>query len=127
MSEMNKDLNRVVWLDIPVVDLARASAFYADVLGIAVHQETFGEVSFAVLDHGAGNGACLVVQPEQVGTKGPLVYLNVNGSIQAAMAAVTALGGQIEQGIHAIGPHGYRALIVDSEGNRLALHSEQNR
>lgn len=124
MAEMNKDHNRVVWMDIPVADLARASAFYEQVLGLTVHQQAVGEVAFAVLDHGQGNGACLVVQPDRVGTSGPLVYLNVNGRLRAAEAAVSALGGRVEQAIHAIGPHGYRALIIDSEGNRLALHSD---
>jgi hypothetical protein len=28
--------------------------------------------------------------------------------------------------VHAIGPHGFRAVILDSEGNRLALHSRSD-
>jgi hypothetical protein len=25
---------------------------------------------------------------------------------------------------HSIGPHGFRAIVLDSEGNRIALHSK---
>jgi hypothetical protein len=32
-------------------------------------------------------------------------------------------GGKVLQPPHAIGPHGFRAVILDSDGNRLALHS----
>ena len=55
--------------------------------------------------------------------RGPLVYLNVDGRIVAAERAVAAHGGRIEKTTHAIGPHGYRAIVLDSEGNRVALHS----
>jgi predicted enzyme related to lactoylglutathione lyase len=36
----------------------------------------------------------------------------------------TEQGGKVVQEIHSIGPHGFRAIILDSEGNRIALHSE---
>jgi predicted enzyme related to lactoylglutathione lyase len=38
--------------------------------------------------------------------------------------AATANGGRVVNPITQIGPHGHRAIIVDSEGNRLALHSQ---
>lgn len=44
-------------------------------------------------------------------------------AVRDAVAQVAAHGGQVTAPIHAIGPHGHRALILDSEGNRLALHS----
>jgi uncharacterized protein len=33
-------------------------------------------------------------------------------------------GGSVIQDTHPIGPHGFRAVVLDSEGNRIALHSE---
>jgi predicted enzyme related to lactoylglutathione lyase len=123
MSDLNSKHNRAVWVDIPVSDLGRASAFYAAVLGIKVHQEKFNDISLAVLDHQDGNGGCLVVQPDNVSAKGLLVYFNVNGRIRDAVAQVERLGGKIIQPPHSIGPHGFRAIIYDSEGNRIALHS----
>ncbi|MCB9703804.1 MAG: VOC family protein [Myxococcales bacterium] len=127
MSESNTIQNRVVWLDIPVADLDRACRFYRGVLAIDVHRESYGDYEFAVLDHQEGNGGCLVPDAARVSAEcGPLVYLNVDGRIRAAIAQVSELGGRITEALHPIGPHGWRALIVDSEGNRMALHSSSD-
>lgn len=123
MSDFNTLHNRAVWFDIPVSDLARATRFYTAVLGIAVHQEAFQGMAFAVLDHGDGNGGCLVVEPASVGMAGILVYFNVDGRIAEAVREVERLGGRVVEGVQPIGPHGFRAIVVDSEGNRIALHS----
>ena len=124
MSDANTLQNRLVWFDIPVSDLDRAVAFYAEVLGIAVHKESFGDIDFAVLEHADGNGGCLVLKPEEVASnRGILCYLNADGRLRDAVSKVEAKGGQVMEAIHSIGPHGFRALILDSEGNRLALHS----
>ena len=127
MSEFNTKNNRAVWFDIPVADLDRAREFYAAVMGITVTKEQFGEMSFGLLEHGDGNGGCLVLQPDEISSdRGILVYMNVDGRIHDAVAKVTEKGGSIVQPIHSIGPHGFRAIILDSEGNRVALHSESD-
>jgi hypothetical protein len=114
-----------VWVDIPVADLDRATAFYRSVLNLHVSIQTFGEFKFSVLDHKEGNGGCLVVKPNETASdRGILVYLNVDGRIRDAVAKVEEGGGAVLQPIHSIGPHGFRALVLDTEGNRLALHSE---
>ena len=124
MSDLNSAHNRLVWFDIPVADLDRAAAFYRAVLGIPVQREKFGDYEFCVLDHRDGNGGCLVKEPTQIsGTGGILCYLNANGRIRDAVAQVAKLGGKVLEPVHAIGPHGFRAVVLDSEGNRLALHS----
>jgi predicted enzyme related to lactoylglutathione lyase len=53
-----------------------------------------------------------------------MIYLNANGRLDDAIAAVAAHGGKILKPKHAIGPYGLRAVILDSEGNRVALHSD---
>ena len=123
MSDFNSQHNRVVWVDIPVSDLERAGDFYAAVLGLQVHQQTFGDVRFAVLDHQDGNGGCLVLKPAEVSTSGILVYMNTDGRLRDAVSKAKEHGGQIIEPIHSIGPHGFRAFVRDSEGNRIALHS----
>lgn len=124
MSDFNSRNNRVVWFDIPVADLERAQVFYAAVLGIKVHREQFDGYSFCVFDHGEGNGGCLVPAKDAISaTAGILVYLNVDGRIRDACAQVERHHGRIVEAIHPIGPHGFRALMVDCEGNRVALHS----
>ena len=43
--------------------------------------------------------------------------------IPVANAKTRAHGGNVIEEIHSIGPHGFRAIILDSEGNRMVLHS----
>jgi predicted enzyme related to lactoylglutathione lyase len=123
MSDMNSTHNRVVWLDIPVADLDRSAAFYRGVLGIDVHRQDFNGTAFCVLAHSEGNGGCLILKPEDVSASGALIYLNADGRIRNATAQVEKLGGKVLQPVHPIGPHGFRSIVLDSEGNRLALHS----
>lgn len=123
MSDLNSKHNRAVWIDIPVADLDRAQKFYGAVLGIKIHRESYNGTDFCVLDHKEGNGGCLVIKPQEVSTAGILVYLNVDGRMKDAVRQVEANGGSILEPAHSIGPHGFRAVIKDSEGNRVALHS----
>jgi predicted enzyme related to lactoylglutathione lyase len=124
VSDLNSIHNRAVWFDIPVADLDRAAAFYAGVLALKVERAQFDNFSFCVLEHGDGNGGCLMPNASEVtANAGILLYMNVNGRIRDAMNRVTALGGKIVEPTHAIGPHGVRAVVLDSEGNRIALHS----
>lgn len=122
MENWNSHYNRIVWADVPVQDLRRAGAFYAAVLSNHVTYEQDETGDFALLDHQDGNGGCLVLDGTP-SANGPLVYFNVNGRLQAAVEQVVPLGGQVLLPPHSIGPHGYRAIILDSEGNRIALHS----
>jgi len=118
----------VVWVDIPVTELDRAIAFYSALLDVKVGKEGGPGFSFGLFPHGDNDvGGCLYV-PEagdnQPGRTGPLLYLNANGRLDAAIAAAEKGGGKVLQPKHQIGPHGWRAIILDSEGNRVALHSE---
>jgi len=118
--------HRFVWVDIPVADLDRAIAFYRAVLGCEVTREGGAGFTFAVLEHvGSDIGGCLVPASGDAAPAlgGPLVYLNVEGRIADAERAVAANGGRVLQPTESIGPHGHRAIVVDSEGNRVGLHS----
>ena len=127
MSEYNTANNRAVWFDIPVADLDRSIGFYAAVLAVGVTKEQVGDIVFGLLEHKDGNGGCLVVQPNEIAPEsGILLYLNVDGRIRDAVAKVTGNGGELIDDVHSLGPHGFRALVRDSEGNRVALHSESD-
>ena len=128
MTEMQTSPDRVVWFDLPVADLARASRFYGAVLGIKVHQEKAGTLNFAVLEHGPnGNGGCLIPNAKDVSGAGLLVYMNVDGRIRDAVRQAEKHGGRVLKTIEGIGPHGFRAIVLDSEGNRIALHSNTDK
>ena len=124
MTDMHSSPDRVVWFDLPVADLARASEFYGAVLGIKVEEAKAGNFTFAVLEHGpTGNGGCLIPNARDVSAAGILVYMNVDGRIRDALKQTEKHGGRVLHAIESIGPHGFRAIVLDSEGNRIALHS----
>jgi predicted enzyme related to lactoylglutathione lyase len=118
--------NRVVWVDIPVVDLDRAMKFYSEVLGQPVRKQEIPGVTIAMLPYeDDGVGGCLVKHDgDQPGANGPLLYLSVLGRLDQAIAAVEPNGGKILEPKHPIGQYGLRAIVLDSEGNRIALHSK---
>ncbi len=118
--------NQFVWVDIPVADLDRAIGFYSSVLGAAISKEGGPGFSFGLLPHATTNvSGCLFVPDASnaPSSTGPLVYLNASGRLKDAVQAVRASGGTVLEDIHPIGPHGFRAIFLDTEGNRIALHA----
>lgn len=59
-------------------------------------------------------------------TDGPLIYLNGQPDVQQVLDKVDAAGGSIMVPKTEISPeYGYMAVILDTEGNRIGLHSNQ--
>jgi uncharacterized protein len=118
--------NQIVWCDIPVLDLDRAVKFYAAVLAQDVKKQEFPGMVIGVLPHSDDEvGGCLFTSSdEKPSDKGLLIYFNVNGRLDEAISAVVSNGGKVVQPKHQIGPFGFRAIVFDSEGNRVALHSD---
>ncbi len=117
--------NQIVWCDIPVKDLDRAINFYSAVLGKPVTKQTVAEVTFGLLpDADQSVSGCLVVGNDyKPSADGPMIYLNCDKRLDDAISTVEKNGGKILKPKHQIGPHGFRAVVLDSEGNRVALHS----
>lgn len=121
--------NQIVWCDIPVKDLDRAIRFYSAVLGAPIKKEQHEGMSFAVLPHAEEHGVsgCLTTgcgdSKSEPSPHGPLLYFNCQGRLDEAIAAVEPNGGKVLQPKHPIGPYGFRSVVLDSEGNRIALHS----
>ena len=117
--------NAIVWCDIPVKDLDRACKFYSAVLGAKVDKQSMEGCTFGLLPHvQSGVSGCLVESKEvSPSENGPLIYLACDGRLDAAEAVVAANGGKVLKTKSSIGQHGFRTIILDSEGNRVALHS----
>lgn len=115
----------VVWYDIPALDLDRAIQFYSAVLAAPVKKEMVGGVPTGWLptEDGEVMGCVCVVPGFKPSADGVMIYLSVTGRLQAAVAAVRANGGTVQSEIHSIGPYGFRAEVLDSEGNCIALHA----
>jgi uncharacterized protein len=89
--------NQCVWFDIPVVDLDRAIKFYSELLGEPITKKQHPGMTFGLLPHkGEEVGGCLVVMEKvKPSAQGPLLYLNAQGRLDAALTAAQANGGKI--------------------------------
>ena len=117
--------NQIVWVDIPVLKIDRAIRFYSAVMGMELEKQDYPGMTIGTFPHKDGEVAgCLYLSDKvKPSADGPLVYLNVHGRMDEALEAVEPSGGKILQAKESIGPFGYRAVLLDTEGNRIALHS----
>lgn len=119
----------ISWFEIPATDLNRAQIFYEtifdinmiplDTPGIKMRMfplENMADVGGAVVDSGGFH--------KPSATDGPLLYLNANPDVQLVLDKIEAAGGKITVPKTQISPeYGYMAVFIDTEGNRIALHS----
>jgi predicted enzyme related to lactoylglutathione lyase len=116
------------WFEIFVADLDRAVRFYQTVLSIELRRDSEGDRPMAIFASAVqeGVGGALVRQTGREPTdNGALVYLDANGKLDACLARVERAGGRVVQPKTDIGPPGFIALVRDSEGNLIGLHSER--
>ncbi|HEY8377482.1 MAG TPA: VOC family protein, partial [Nannocystis sp.] len=114
--------------EIPVRDIDRATRFYSQVLDVKLAPMEFGPHKMAIFPGGEPgenivHGALVQGEGYTPGGDGPLVYLNGGDDLAAPLARVEAAGGRVVMPKTAIGEHGFMAIFLDTEGNRLALHS----
>lgn len=119
--------NTFCWIDIPVIDLDRAIQFYSMILGEPVQKIAEHGFEFGLLPHTEDNvSGCLCVMDDRKPSKdGALVYLNVEGRLDNAVEVAKRKGGKVLKEIEQIGPYGNRAVILDTEGNAVALYSKE--
>ena len=117
------------WFEIPVTDMDRAQAFYETLLGAPLRRETMGPQTLAVLPYTepAVGGALIsgehIPAPSGAGT---LIYLNVNPSLDAALARALAAGAQlVTPRVNLPEGMGSFVHVIDVEGNRIGLHAQQ--
>ena len=115
--------NRINWFEIPVKDLERSAAFYSKVLDCEVVLQK--DENFAVLAYAKGDVSGALVQCENhpPSVDGILIYLNAEGRLDEAIKQVRACRGTVIEDKHQIEPYGERAIVIDTEGNRVVLHS----
>jgi predicted enzyme related to lactoylglutathione lyase len=119
-------MNAINWFELFVSDFERARGFYERTLATPLEIIEGMGGRMALFPHApeSGVGGCLSDSAEQQsGIGGTRVYLNVEGQLDNVVNRVPAAGGVIIQGKMSIAPHGFIAVIKDSEGNEVGLHS----
>jgi predicted enzyme related to lactoylglutathione lyase len=119
--------NPVNWFEIPASDLDRAQRFYELVLEIQMARNEMGALRMAwfpmTRDGDGATGSLVQNEHYQPSHAGSMVYFSVD-DIEATLERVEANGGRTLNPRTAIGEFGFTAHFEDSEGNRVALHSE---
>ena len=116
------------WFEIFVTDIERAVRFYQTVLNVELRRENEDGRPMAIFASAVeqGVGGALVRQPGREQTsQGVLVYLDADGKLDACLGRVEGAGGAVVQPKTDIGPPGFIALVRDTEGNIVGLHSER--
>lgn len=125
--------NPVVWFEIYVQDMARAQRFYEAVFQCALQSlaaPAGGDGGMQLLafpgDTSTTGAAGMLIRMEGMpsGGGGTLVYFACD-DCAVEQGRVEAAGGQVFKPKFSIAPHGHIALVADTEGNCIGLHSMQ--
>lgn len=120
---MNHTIN---WFESPTTDLDRASHFYSEVLGASFKREHFAgtDMHMAVFEGAQESvrGALIADKRRKPAGDGALVYLHAP-TLDASLARVERAGGSVVLPKTDIGDPGFIALVRDTEGNVVGLHS----
>ncbi len=120
----------VGWFEIPVNDMERAISFYEKMLDVKLDRNQMGPLDMAWFPYdpeGYGSGGSLVYFPDSYkpSADGVVIYLTAHsGDLANELTRVEEAGGKVLQDKTQISEeHGFMAVILDTEGNRIALHS----
>jgi uncharacterized protein len=122
--------NVVGWFEVPITNMERAIKFYETVFGFKLDRNQMGPLEmawFPWVEGSNGAGGSLVYQPDyyKPSVDGTLIYFTAfSGDLSNELSRVEAAGGKILSGKKLIAEgYGFMALFLDTEGNRVALHS----
>ncbi len=121
--------NVLNWFEIPVTDMARAVKFYCEVMGYEsmsqINMGGYDNALFPMEGEGVGGSLCKGEEFKPT-TDGAIIYLNGNPDLAIPLSKVEAAGGKVILPKQLITEEiGYMAIFIDSEGNKVALHSNK--
>ena len=120
--------NSINWFEIPVTDFTRAKKFYETLFDAEIMEMPFPDGKYGMLpcdmEKGVGGG---IVQGDGFipSEKGTIVYLNGGEDLNIPLARIENAGAKILLPKTSIGQNGFMAHFIDTEGNRIALHSNK--
>lgn len=125
---MDATTNALNWFEIPATDITRAKNFYETIFGIEMQQVEMMGMHMAMFpwEGGSGKASGGVVQSDMhvPSTDGALIYLNANPDLTTVLEKIEGAGGQVLMPKTQIDEeNGYMAFFLDTEGNKMGLHS----
>ena len=128
-QKMSNETNAVNWFEIPVTDMDRAKKFYEASFDVQMHSMDMPEMNLKMAmfptdpTSGRIGGGIAQSQMHKPSATGTIIYLNANPDLQNVLDRVEAAGGKITMPKTSLGPNGYMAFFMDTEGNIVGLHS----
>jgi len=121
----------ITWFQIPANDMARAKTFYETICDIKLESMDAGpdmQMASFPSDWRSGeiSGALVCGEGAVPSATGTAVFLNANPDLQVVLGRVEAAGGKVlmpKTKIEMEGA-GHFAMISDTEGNTIGLHSQ---
>jgi predicted enzyme related to lactoylglutathione lyase len=117
----------VNWFELFVADFDRAKRFYETVLQASLQEVGMANCRMAMFPYdntnGVGGSITKGSEAASPGQGGTLVYLNVEGDLDAVLKRIPSAGGSVTKARTSIGEHGFIAIFKDTEGNSVGLHS----
>lgn len=120
----------ISWFEIPTTDIDRAQKFYETIFGISMIPMDMPNLKMRAfpLDNPMEGVGGTIVQTDGFhvpsATDGPLIYLDANPDVQNVLDKVEAAGGKIiVPKTNISDEYGFMGVFLDTEGNRIALHS----
>lgn len=117
--------NALNWFEIPASDIKRAINFYNAILDTELESMEMSEdfpMGMFPSEDGV-SGAVISGEGYTPSAEGSLVYLNGGDDLNDVLNRVEAAGGQVVSAKMDIGENGFVAFFMDTEGNRVGLHS----
>ncbi|KRB08586.1 VOC family protein [Lysobacter sp. Root690] len=119
----------VGWFEIYVNDIERARAFYEGVFALMLEKLEGPDADWQMwafpgaMDQSNGASGALVHMPgAPVGGSGTIVYfMSADCAVEAGRAV--AHGGTVDKDKFSLGEYGFAALLTDTEGNTIGVHS----
>ena len=126
---MDAKSNSLNWFEIPATDIKRAKSFYEGIFGIKMEDMDMPGMEMAAFPYepgtGKASGALIKSEMHTPSKDGALVYLNANPDMSGVISNIEKAGGKVVMPKTQISPEiGFMAFFIDSEGNRVALHSQ---
>ena len=121
--------NTVAWFEVPVTDITRATKFYETVMEIKFELMEMEGTKMAVFPNPTNSATAVhgaLVEGDGYNpssSDGPILYLYGGEDLTNPMSKVAAAGGKVLQEKISIGEHGFIGFFQDTEGNRMAFHS----
>lgn len=127
---MQTNANVLNWFEVPVTDFKRAKKFYETIFEINMAEHSMGGYMMGFFPYEMGSGklsGAIVHGEHRVPAKdGALIYFNANPDLSSSLSRIEKAGGKILVPKTQIGPEiGFFALFIDTEGNKMALHSQK--